>query len=172
MANWQHCPEVERSSGEDGGLWVFMGTDVPLYALYGALASGATVGDFAARFGVAIERVVEALRYEADELHDYRLNYPDGVSRMHNPESRQAGPDDAIWRTCPLVEQNPGIFAGVWIFKRTRFPLYTVHGNLASGATLDEFDEWYEIEKDKVAALLQYQAKALREAQLDYADTV
>ena len=172
MANWQHCPAVERAGEQDGGLWVFKGTSVPLYALYETLADGGTVGDFAARFGVAVKRVVEALRYEADELHDYRLNYPDGVSRMHNPESSETGPDDTIWRTCPFVEQNPGILGGVWTFKRSRFPLYTVHDNLASGASLDEFDEWYEIEKDKVVALLQYQSKELREAWPAYVDTV
>ena len=162
MANWEHCPAVERGAEGQGGLWVFKDTQVPLHALYETLASGATVVDFETRFGVAIRRVVEALRYEADELHDYRLNYPDGVSRMHNPESRQAGPDDAIWKTCPLVEQNPGILGGVWIFKRSRFPLYTVHDNLASGATLDEFHEWYEIDIGKVIAVLEHEAKALR----------
>ncbi len=172
MANWQHCPAVERGAWRHGGLWVFRGTDVPLYQLYESLASGMTVGDFAERFGVAIERVVEALRYEADELHDYRLNYPDGVSRMHNLESRQTGPDDAIWKTCPLVEQNPDILGGVWIFRRSRFPLYTVHDNLASGATLDEFDEWYEIDIAKVVAMLQHETATLREVPVVHADTV
>ena len=172
MANWEHCPVVERGGERDGGLWVFKGASVPLYALYETLASGARVNDFATRLGVEIKQVVEALRYEADELHDYRLNYPDGVSRMHNPESSKTGPDDGIWRTCPLVERNPGILGGVWIFKHSRFPLYTVHENLASGATLDEFAEWYEIEKAKVVAVLQYQAEALREARPAYADTV
>ena len=172
MANWEHCAAVERGDGHDGGLWMFKDTSVPLYALYETLASGATVNDFATRFGVEHKQVVEALRYEADELHDYRLNCPDGVSRMHNPGSANTGPDAAMWRTCPLVEQNPGILAGAWIFKSTRFPLYAVHDNLASGATLDEFDEWYEIEKDKVVALLHFQSKALRGSQPAYVDTV
>ena len=172
MANWQHCPAVEQDPTKAGGAWVFKATDVPLYALYEALAAGATADDFAARHGVPVERVAAALRYEADELHDYRLNYPDGVPRMHNPESRQTAPDDAIWKACPLVEQNPGILGGVWIFKRSRFPLYTVYDNLASGATLDEFDEWYDIERDKVVAVLQYQFKTLRKAWPAYADTV
>ena len=172
MANWQHCPAVERHAQRNGGLWVFKGTDVPLYRLYESLASGMTVGDFAERFGVGIERVVEALRYEANELHDYRLNYPHGVSRMRNPEGRQTGRDDAIWKTCPLVEQNPGIFGGVWIFRRSRFPLYTVHDNLASGTTLDEFDEWYAIDIAKVKAILEYESATLREVPVVYADTV
>ena len=55
MANWQNCPAVERDPAKSGGVWVFRDTDVPLYRLYETLASGATVDDFAERFGVAVE---------------------------------------------------------------------------------------------------------------------
>lgn len=172
MANWEHCPAVERMTAEAGGTWVFKGTDVPLHALYETLGTGAAVGDFAERYGVAVEHAAAALEYEADELHDFRLNYPDGVPRMNNPESRQNGPDDAIWKTCPLVEQNSGILGGVWVFERSRFTLYTIHYNLASGATVYDLGEWYCIEKDKVVAVLQYQANALRESRSAYVDIV
>ena len=172
MANWQHCPAVERANEQNGGLWMFKGRSVPLYALYETLASGATVDDFAARHGLTVEQAAAVLRYEADELHDYRLDYPDGVPRMHNPESRPAGPDDAIWRACPLVEQVLGILAGVWVFNRSRFTLYTIHYNLASGATVNDLSEWYCIEKEKVVAVLEHEAQALRESRLAYADTV
>ena len=168
MANWQHCPAVERTEGT----WVFKGTEVPLYRLYETLADGAAVDDFAVRCGLNVELAAAALRYEADELHDYRLDYPDGVPRMHNPASRPAGPDDAIWRACPLVEQVLGILAGVWVFNRSRFTLYTIHYNLASGATVNDLSEWYCIEKEKVVAVLEHEAQALRESRLAYADTV
>ena len=172
MANWENCQHVERVTGIANCVWVFKGTQVPLYALYETLASGATVNDFAGRFGVDIERVEATLLYEAEELHDYRLEHSGAVPYARNPNADRTSPDDAIWKTCPLVEQNPGILGGVWIFKRSRFPLYTVHDNLASGATLDEFDEWYQIEKDRVVAVLQYQAQALREVHTARADTV
>ena len=157
---------------QQGGLWVFKGTSVPLYELYETLASGAAVEDFAERFGVAVELAAGALEYEGDELHDYRLDYPDGVPRMHHTAGRQAGPDDAIWKSCPLVEQDSGILGGVWVFKRSRFTLYTIYHNMASGATVGDLGEWYEIEKDKVVEVLQYQATALRESRPAYVDTV
>ena len=172
MANWQHCPVVERANEQDGELWVFKGTSVPLYALYETLATGGTVDDFARRFGVGVEQAAGALEYEGDELHDYRLGYPDGVPWMHNPDSRPSGPNDDIWRTCQLVEQVSDILAGVWVFNRSRFTLYTIHYNLASGATVNDLGEWYCIEKEKVIAVLKYEAQALRESRLAYADTV
>ena len=55
MANWQHCPAVERANEQDGGLWVFKGTSVPLYQLYDHLAAGGTVGSFADQHGVALD---------------------------------------------------------------------------------------------------------------------
>ena len=172
MANWQHCPAVERDAGRHGGLWVFTGTDVPLYLLYEHLAAGGTVASFAEQRGVDPRQAASLLEYEADELHDYRLEFPDGVPWMNNPEGKAAGPDDTIWRTCSLVEQVPGILCGVWVFNRSRFTLYTIYYNLASGATIDNLAEWYYVDKDKVVAILQHQSNTLRENRKAYADSV
>ena len=172
MANWQHCPEVERTPGKAGSAWAFKGTEVPLHRLYECLASDGTVNDFAERFGVAAKRAAAVLEFEADDLHDYRLDYPGPVPFARNPHAHLNGPDDALWRNCPLVEQDPGILGGVWVFKRSRFTLYTIYENMASGATVNDLGEWYCIEKHKVVAVLQHQANALREGGRAYVDTV
>ena len=172
MANWQHCPAVERHTQRNGGLWVFTGTDVPLYRLYESLASGMTVGDFAERFGVGIEQAVEALQYQADELHDYRLDYLGPVPYARAPRTENAAPDDAMWRNCSLVEQAGGRLGGAWVFKHTRLALYVLYYHLAGGSTIEEFDEWFGMNPRNVAAVLEHEAKELREAWSAYADIV
>ena len=172
MANWQHCPAVERANEQNGGLWVFKGTDVPLYRLYEHLAAGGTVSSFAQQCSLGAKQAMAALNYEADELHDFRSEFPSGVPEMHNPKSKATGPDDAIWRTCTLVEQVPGILGGVWVFNRSRFTLYAIYYNLASGATVDDLTEWYCVDRDKVVGILQHQSNTLRESRTAYADTV
>lgn len=172
MANWEHCPAVERDSDKAGGVWVFRGTEAPLYALYETLASGATVNDFAERFGVGVEQAAAALEYEADELHDYRLDYPGRVPYARNRDADYDGPDDYLWRICPLVEQATGRLGGVWVFKHTRLPLYTLHANLESEATVADVADWFDIAKWKVVAALKHEAKILRADRLAYADTV
>ena len=174
MANWANCPTVERVAGKAGELWVFKGTQVPLYAMYETLASGGvTVDDFAERCDVDVEQVVATLQYEADELHDYRLDYTGRVPYARNPDTDRVGPDDAMWRACPLVEQAAGRLGGAWVFKNSRLALYVLHANLASGATIDEFVKWYEgVEKWQVKAVLEHAAKELREDLPAYADTL
>ena len=47
------------------------------------------------------------------------------------------------WGTCPAVERNPGKSSVAWAFTGTRVPLHALFENLASGATIDEFVEWF-----------------------------
>ena len=47
------------------------------------------------------------------------------------------------WTACPAVEQTPGKVSGTWVFAGTRIPLYALYENLASGATINEFVEWF-----------------------------
>ncbi|MCY3691381.1 MAG: DUF433 domain-containing protein [Chloroflexota bacterium] len=172
MANWQHCPAVERASGQDGGLWMFKGTDVPLYHLYERLADGGTVDDFATRHGVDVEMAAAALEYEADELHDYRLDYAGRVPFARNIDPAHLRPDNTLWGNCPLVEQAEGRLGGAWVFKHSRLALYVLHYHLAGGRTLDEFDEWYGMDTSKAVAVLQHEAKVLERAQPAHADIV
>ena len=69
------------------------------------------------------------------------------------------------WETCPAVERNPGKISGAWAFTGTRVPLHALFENLASGATIDEFVEWFPgVDKQQVRAVLEHEAKASREA--------
>lgn len=172
MANWQHCPAVERDAGRQGGLWVFTGTDVPLYRLYDHLAAGGTVDSFAQQCGVDARHAAAALNYEADELHDYRLDYPGPVPFARNPHTENAAPHDAMWRICSLVEQATGRLGGAWVFKDTRLALYVLHYHLAGGSTIEEFDEWFGMNPRNVMAVLKHEANELREARSAYADIV
>lgn len=163
MADWEHCPAVERAPAPDGGHWVFRGTDAPLYALYAMLAAGATVDHFAARFpAVSVAPAAAVLEYEADELHDFRLDYPQGVPFMQNAHRPPGGSRNAVWQTCPELWQVSGLLGGVWAFRNSRLALYVLFDNLAGGCTLAEFDEWYGMDAARAAAVLEHAAQALR----------
>lgn len=63
------------------------------------------------------------------------------------------------WNTCPGVESIPGKHSGDWLFANTRVPVATLFGNLATGATLEEFLDWFEgVEEWQVRAVLQHVA--------------
>jgi uncharacterized protein (DUF433 family) len=63
------------------------------------------------------------------------------------------------WSTCPGVESIPGKHSGDWLFTKTRVPVATLFGNLAAGATVEEFLDWFEgVEEWQVKAVLQHVA--------------
>ena len=67
------------------------------------------------------------------------------------------------WEKCPGVESVPGKVSGNWVFTGTRLPLYVLFDNLAGGATIYDFVEWFEgAEEAEVKAVLEYVAKELR----------
>ena len=67
--------------------------------------------------------------------------------------------------TCPAVERKPGRISGAWAFTGTRVPLYALFENLAGGATIDEFVEWFPgVEKQQVRAVLKLEATVLKKA--------
>ena len=69
------------------------------------------------------------------------------------------------WETCAAVERNPGKISGAWAFTGTRVPLYALFENLAGGATIDEFVQWFPgVEKQQIRAVLEHEATVLRNA--------
>lgn len=66
---------------------------------------------------------------------------------------RYAAIDNADWEGCPAVERTPGKVSGAWVFAGTRIPLHALYENLACGATIDEFVEWFPAWKDCKCAL-------------------
>ena len=76
---------------------------------------------------------------------------------------RDAAIDNADWKGCPAVERTPGKVGGARVFAGTRIPLHALYENLACGATIDEFVEWFPgVERRQVCAVLEHEAKALR----------
>lgn len=69
------------------------------------------------------------------------------------------------WNACPAVERTPGKVSGTWVFAGTRLPLSALYENLASGATIDEFVEWFPgVDRQHVRAVLEFEAKTLKAA--------
>ena len=61
------------------------------------------------------------------------------------------------WHTCPAVESVPGKHSGAWLFKGTRVPVSALFGNLAEGASLQEFLEWFPgVEEWQARAVLEH----------------
>ena len=61
------------------------------------------------------------------------------------------------WETCPAVESVPGRLSGAWVFTGTRVPVSALFANLESGATVDEFLEWFPgVEAWQVRAVLEH----------------
>ena len=69
------------------------------------------------------------------------------------------------WSACPAVERSPKKISGAWAFAGTRVPVYALFENLAGGATIDEFVEWFPgVDKKQVRVVLEHEARALRKA--------
>lgn len=58
------------------------------------------------------------------------------------------------------VQSNPGILGGTPVFVGTRVPVDALWNNLADGATLDEFLEWFPtVTREQAEAVLRYAYK-------------
>ena len=67
------------------------------------------------------------------------------------------------WENCPGIESVPGRVSGNWVFQGTRLPVYALFENLAAGATIHDFIEWFEgAEESDLQAVLEYIAQDLR----------
>ena len=67
------------------------------------------------------------------------------------------------WSNCPEVESIPDKHSGDWLFTDTRLPVYSLFENLASGATIYDFMEWFDpVEEADVKAVLEFVAQDLR----------
>ena len=66
------------------------------------------------------------------------------------------------WETCPAVESVPGRLSGAWVFKGTRVPISSLFGNLADGATIKEYLDWFpSVGEWQVKAVLEHEIKNL-----------
>jgi len=59
------------------------------------------------------------------------------------------------WNRCPALERVPGKVSGAWLFRGTRVPVTALFENLAGGATISEFLEWFpDVTKELVEQVL------------------
>ena len=66
---WEDCGAVERRQEVVSGAWVFVGSRVPVAALFENLEDGATVDEFLEWFpGVSRRQVDEVLSFTASSL--------------------------------------------------------------------------------------------------------
>ena len=66
------------------------------------------------------------------------------------------------WEKCPAVESVPDRLSGAWVFTDTRVPVSALFGNLAAGATIEEFLDWFAgVEEWQVKAVLEHVAENL-----------
>ena len=66
------------------------------------------------------------------------------------------------WSQCSAVERSPDKVSGAWVFARTRVPVSALFGNLAEGATVKEFLDWFEgVEEWQARAVLELVVKDL-----------
>ena len=66
MVDWSKCPEVESSAYRVSGAWVFVGSRVPLAALFENLEDGVSVKEFTELFpGVRLAQARAVLEFAA-----------------------------------------------------------------------------------------------------------
>ena len=72
MLDWSQCSAVERIPGKVSGAWLFVGTRVPVKALFENIEGGATVNEFLKWFpGVTrpqVEAVLEHAQHSLAEV--------------------------------------------------------------------------------------------------------
>ena len=66
MIDWSNCPDVESSADRVSGAWVFVGSRVPLAALFENLEDGVSVKEFTELFpGVRLAQARAVLEFAA-----------------------------------------------------------------------------------------------------------
>ncbi len=76
------------------------------------------------------------------------------------------------WSKCSAVESVPGRLSGAWVFTGTRVPVSALFGNLAEGATVKNFLDWFPgVEEWQVREVLEHEVKSL-DAKVRHANPV
>ena len=66
------------------------------------------------------------------------------------------------WKTCSAVEKSEAKVSGTWVFKNTRVPVKALFENLESGATIDQFLEWFPgVTREQAQAVLEFAERTL-----------
>lgn len=66
------------------------------------------------------------------------------------------------WADCDEVERAEDKVSGAWVFKGTRVPVRALFENLESGATVDQFLEWFPgVTREQVVSVLEHAEQSL-----------
>ena len=85
-------------------------------------------------------------------------------ARLAFGHARRHFPIMLNWSQCSAVERIPGKVSGVWLFKGTRVPVQALFENLESGATVENFLEWFPgVAREQVEAVLEHAQRSLVE---------
>jgi uncharacterized protein (DUF433 family) len=69
------------------------------------------------------------------------------------------------WADCREVERAKDKVSGAWVFRGTRVPVRALFENLETGATVDQFLEWFPgVTFDQVVSVLAHAEQSLAEA--------
>ena len=69
------------------------------------------------------------------------------------------------WNKCSAVERIPGKVSGAWLFRDTRVPVAALFENLAAGASVNDFLQWFEgVTRAQVEAVLKHAGNDLNGA--------
>ena len=67
------------------------------------------------------------------------------------------------WSTCLSLERHPEKLSRAWIFRGTRVPVSALFVNIESGATVQEFLEWFPgVTREQVNDVLEHAAQSVR----------
>lgn len=66
------------------------------------------------------------------------------------------------WSQCAAVERTPAKVSGAWVFKNSRVPVRALFENLESGASMNDFLEWFPgVERNQVEVVLEFAEASL-----------
>jgi uncharacterized protein (DUF433 family) len=68
------------------------------------------------------------------------------------------------WADCREVERNKDKVSGAWVFRGTRVPVRALFENLETGATVEQFLEWFPgVTMNQVVSVLAHAEQSLIE---------
>ena len=66
-----------------------------------------------------------------------------------------------------VIERDPEIVSGAWVFTGTRVPVNALFENLKDGASIDDSLDWFPgVTRDQVESLLDYEQALLNDLAL------
>jgi uncharacterized protein (DUF433 family) len=65
------------------------------------------------------------------------------------------------WEDCEVVERDPDLLSGAWVFRGTRVPISSLFENLKDGVTADEYLNLFPgVNRSQVERVLEHEMAA------------